>query len=139
MISSRDITMLEKPVELRCNLFVAQCKREGIDVLIISTYRDYESQKALYAQGRTIPGPKVTNAMEGHSFHNFRCAFDFVPMMNGKCAWEDDVLFDKCGVIAKSVGLEWAGDWTSFKEKGHCQYTGGLSLEQLRAGSRVTV
>jgi peptidoglycan L-alanyl-D-glutamate endopeptidase CwlK len=137
MLASRDLNLLEPCVKLRCELFIKGCTAIGIDVLITSTYRDYESQQALYEQGRKVPGPKVTNAMAGYSYHNFKCAFDFVPMKNGKCVWDDDKLFTQCGDVAKGVGLEWAGDWTSFKEKAHCQYTGGLSLEQLRAGRKV--
>lgn len=139
MLASRDIEMLEEPVKLRAQLFLKECEQQGIDVLITSTYRDYESQQALYAQGRTVPGKKVTNAMPGYSYHNFRCAFDFVPLVNGKCVWDDTDLFTKCGEIAESVGLEWAGRWSSFKELAHCQYTGGLSIEQLQAGARVKV
>ena len=33
----------------------------------------------------------------------------------------------------KSVGLEWGGDWTGFKDWPHFQYTGGLSLAQCRS------
>jgi len=45
---------------------------------LISGLRTYEEQDALYAQGRTAPGPKVTNAPGGHSNHNFGLAFDMV-------------------------------------------------------------
>lgn len=139
MLASRDIEMLEDPVKLRAQLFLKECEQQGIDVLITSTYRDYESQQVLYAQGRTVPGKKVTNAMPGYSYHNFRCAFDFVPLVNGKCVWDDVELFTRCGEVAESVGLEWAGRWSSFKELAHCQYTGGLSLEQMQAGCKVKV
>jgi len=59
-------------------------------------------------------------------------AFDFVPMVNGKPDWEDTPLFTKCGEIAESVGLEWAGRWVHFKEMAHCQDAGGKTLAQLR-------
>ncbi len=48
----------------------------GIVVRIVSAYRSYAQQTALYAQGRTAPGRKVTNAPAGYSNHNFRSAFD---------------------------------------------------------------
>jgi peptidoglycan L-alanyl-D-glutamate endopeptidase CwlK len=139
MIASRDLDMLESVVKVKVGFFLNECKKQGIDVLITSTFRDYESQQALYEQGRTTPGNIVTNAPAGYSFHNFRCAFDFVPLVNGKCAWSDTALFTKCGEIAESVGLEWAGRWKSFKELAHCQYTGGLTLEDLRVGKKVQV
>ena len=138
MINSRDVKDLVEPVQSRARAFVAACKKQGIDVLITSTYRDYESQNALYAQGRTKAGKRVTNAKGGQSWHNFRCAFDFVPMVNGKAQWNDLRTFRKCGEIAESVGLEWAGRWKSFPEMAHCQYTGGKTLAQLRAGAALT-
>ena len=137
MINSRDVKDLVEPVQSRARAFVAACKKQGIDVLITSTYRDYESQNALYAQGRTKAGKRVTNAKGGQSWHNFRCAFDFVPMVNGKAQWNDLRTFRKCGEIAESVGLEWAGRWKSFPEMAHCQYTGGKTLAQLRAGAAI--
>ena len=36
--------------------------------------------------------------------------------------------------IAESVGLEWGGRWTKFIDKPHCQYTGGLTIAQFKAG-----
>jgi len=137
MINSRKLEDLTPHTEKLCREFIAACKAKNIDVLITSTYRDNASQALLYAQGRTIPGPKVTNARPGRSFHNYRCAFDFVPIINGKAQWTDLALFRQCGAIAKQVGLEWAGDWVNFKEFAHCQYTGGLTLTDLQQGKTV--
>jgi peptidoglycan L-alanyl-D-glutamate endopeptidase CwlK len=132
MINSRDINELKPNVASLCNQFVAKCKEQNIDVIITSTYRDYESQEALYAQGRTKPGKKVTNAKGGQSYHNFKVAFDFCPIVNGKAQWTDVTTFTKCGEIAESLGLEWAGRWLRFKELAHCQLTEGKTLAQLR-------
>lgn len=137
MINSRDISELRPRVASMAREFIAKCAAAGVDVIITSTYRDSASQDALYAQGRTAPGKKVTNAKAGQSYHNYRCAFDFVPVINGKAAWNDAALFDRCGKIAESVGLEWAGRWKKFKESAHCQYTGGLTLAQLQAGKII--
>jgi peptidoglycan L-alanyl-D-glutamate endopeptidase CwlK len=134
MINSRNIDDLKPDVADKCRAFVRACKNVGIDVIITSTYRDYESQNALYQQGRTTPGKKVTNASAGKSYHNHRVAFDFVPIVNGKAQWSDDATFEKCGIIAESFGLTWSGRWKGgFREKAHCQDTGGLTLAQLQA------
>jgi peptidoglycan L-alanyl-D-glutamate endopeptidase CwlK len=98
---------LHPKVAALCSTFIEKCGEEGIDVLITSTYRDAESQNALYAQGRTTPGKKVTNAKAGQSWHNWYCAFDFVPIVNGKAQWNDLVTFERCGKITESVGFEW--------------------------------
>jgi peptidoglycan L-alanyl-D-glutamate endopeptidase CwlK len=134
MINSRDIDELEPVVAKMARSLIENCKKTGIDVIITSTYRDAESQNALYAQGRTTAGKIVTNAKAGQSFHNFRCAFDFVPIVNGKAQWNDLATFKRCGEIAESVGLEWAGRWRNFREMAHCQHTGGLKLADLQAG-----
>lgn len=137
MINSRNIEDLLPIVQDKTKAFVAACALEGIDVLITSTYRDNEAQDALYAQGRTKPGNKVTNAKAGQSMHNWRVAFDFVPIVNGKAQWNDPALFRRCGIIAEQCGLEWAGRWKRFFEMAHCQYTGGLSLKDLQEGKTV--
>lgn len=138
MINSRKIEDLLPVVDSLCRQFIAQCREHGIDVLITSTYRDTASQNALYAQGRTAPGALVTNAKGGQSFHNYRCAFDFVPIVQGKAQWHDLDTFKRCGEIAEAIGLEWAGRWTHFKEYAHCQYTNGLTLADLQRGQSIS-
>lgn len=138
MINSRKIDDLHPAVQKKCLDFIHECKRQGIDVIITSTYRDGESQNALYAQGRTKPGKKVTNAKAGQSYHNWRCAYDFVPIVNGKAQWDDLDTFTRCGEIAESLGLEWAGRWKgSMREMAHCQFTGGLKLADFQEGKTL--
>lgn len=137
MINSRNLDDLLPVVKAKAEAFIAACKAHGIDLIVTSTYRDFESQTALYNQGRTTPGAKVTNAKAGESFHNYRCALDFAPIVNGKIDWNNTALFTKCGEIAESIGLTWAGRWTTFKELAHVQYTGGLTLADLKAGKHV--
>lgn len=135
MIVSRKLEDLHPKVKSLAEQFKAACAKAGYDVLIYCTYRDGEAQDALYAQGRTVKGKIVTNARAGQSFHNWRCAFDFVPMVHGKPAWSDAVAYAKCGHIAESLGMEWAGKWTGkLKETAHVQYTGGLSIADFKAG-----
>lgn len=134
MINSRDIKDLHPHVRKLAERFLTACAAEGINVIITSTLRDHESQAALYAQGRTKPGKIVTNAKAGQSWHNYGLAFDFCPVVGGKAQWSDIKLFTRCGEIAESVGLEWAGRWKSFKELAHVQATAGLTLAQLQAG-----
>ena len=131
---SRNIDDLQPVVRLKAVKFIDECKKAGIDVIIISTYRNYVDQEKLYAIGRIIPGKKVTNAMPGYSYHNFRVAFDFLPLVNGKADWNNIELFKQCGDIGKKLGLEYAGDWKRFREYGLLQFTGGLSLANFRAG-----
>ena len=137
MINSRNLDDLVPPAKQRAEAFIAAAKAKGIDLLVTSTYRDNESQDALYAQGRTTPGNVVTKAKAGQSWHNWRCALDVVPLVNGKAIWDDPALWKQVGEIGKSCGLEWAGDWVTFKEFPHFQYTGGLTIAQLQQGAKI--
>jgi peptidoglycan L-alanyl-D-glutamate endopeptidase CwlK len=137
MINSRNLDDLAPPAKQRAEAFIAAAKAKGIDLLVTSTYRDSDSQNALYAQGRTTPGNIVTRAKAGQSWHNWRCAFDVVPLVNGKAIWDDQAMWKQVGEIGKSCGLEWAGDWKTFKEYPHFQYTGGLTLAQLNQGATI--
>lgn len=137
-MASRSIDDLHPRVRSLAQKFEEACYVQGVDVLIYCTLRSPAEQEALYAQGRTKPGKIVTNARAGESYHNYGLAFDFVPMVGGKPAWDNRDLYTKAGGIAESVGLEWAGRWTGkLRETAHCQYTGGLSIAQLKSGKMV--
>lgn len=139
MINSRDINDLHPKVASLAVAFKQLCDEEGIDLLITSTYRDHESQNALYAQGRTTKGNIVTNAKGGQSMHNWRVAFDVVPLRNGKPVWDTrDPVWARIGALGESVGLEWSGRWAGrLKETAHFQYTGGLTIADLQSGKVI--
>lgn len=137
-MASRSLDDLLPPVREKALMFETACALHGHDVLIYCTYRPEKEQNELYAQGRTKPGRIVTNARGGESLHNWRCAFDYVPLVGGKPQWNDKALYLKTGIIAEECGLQWAGRWKgTLRETAHCQYTGGLSLADLRAGGTV--
>lgn len=141
MINSRSIDNLHPIVQDKCKHFIEICKDHNIDILVTSTYRDCESQDELYAQGRTKPGKIVTNAKGGQSFHNWKVAFDVVPIINGKPVWStkgvDLELWNQIGEIGEHCGLEWAGRWKKFKEMAHFQYTNGLTLKDFQSGKTL--
>ena len=91
-------------------------------------------------------GPKVTGAGPGESFHQYSRAYDCVPVLNGQAVWstsgEGGKLWAKVGQLGKKCGLEWAGDWTSFREFPHFQLTAGdtiLDLMQAKFGGLPAV
>jgi len=138
MINSRDLNELLPEVKTRVEKFIQSCKDKGIDILVTSTYRDMESQAALYAQGRTTEGKIVTNAGPGDSYHNWRCAVDVVPLVNGKPDWDGShPVWATIGELGEQAGLEWAGKWIHFKELAHFQYTNGLTIAQLKSGATI--
>jgi peptidoglycan LD-endopeptidase CwlK len=141
MIDSRDLKELHPTVAAMAANLIKQCKTAGITLLVTSTYRDFESQNALYAEGRTTSGCCVTRAKAGQSFHNFRAAFDVVPLREGKPIWHtsgaDASLWQQIAAIGKSCGLSWGGDWTSLKDMLHFQYTAGLTLQDFQMGKTL--
>lgn len=110
-------------------------------VRISQGLRTIAEQDALFAQGRTKPGKKVTNAKGGQSIHNYGLAVDIVLIINGKTAsWDTKADFDKDGQadwmevvhIFKQAGYTWGGDWRTFKDMPHFEKTFGLSLKQIQ-------
>lgn len=49
--------------------------------------RTFAEQDKLYAQGRTSPGPIVTNAQSGQSPHEYGCATDWAYFSDGVLIW----------------------------------------------------
>lgn len=101
---------------------------------ITSGFRSEYEQSKLYAQGRTQPGPKVTNAKWGSSFHNFGLACDLVALVDGKPSWASEH-YAWLGPACKEVGLRWGGDFKSIVDLPHVEFpldTLGLTLADLR-------
>lgn len=138
--SSTSLNALNPYVASLGRKFLDLCAANGIDVRITSTFRSWDDQDALYAQGRTRPGAIVTDAMGGDSYHNWGLAFDAAPVVNGVIAWNDIDKFRQMGRLGEQAGLEWGGNWTTFYvalvDMPHFQYTFGLSTEQLLNGAR---
>lgn len=106
----------------------------GIDVFVVSALRTYEEQQRLYLQGRVTPGVIVTKAKPGQSYHNFGLAFDFAVVKGGRAIWDQNHEDWKGFVkICKGLGLEWGGDWRSFRDYPHLQQGDAPSLASLRA------
>lgn len=138
--SSLDLSSLNPYVASLAQQFLDLCTENGLNVIIIETFRSWDEQDELYAQGRTTPGDIVTDAEGGDSYHNWGLAFDCAPVENGTIAWEDEDAFNEMGSLGQQVGLEWGGNWTSYAitlvDPPHFQYTFGLSTEQLLNGAR---
>ena len=108
LTTCRDIGELTPNAQRACNLFMAECKRHGLNVLITETYRSQERQDYLYAQGRTRAGKKVTWTTS--SRHTSRRAWDICKNVKG-AEYSDDEFFKKCGEIARKFNITWGGSW----------------------------
>lgn len=118
--SLRNIRTLDVKFQKQVMLFLLEAKKiaamTGCDYVIIGGTRTWAEQNALYAQSRTKPGPRVTNAKGGESNHNYGIAFDGGVFRGG--AYLDDVnprvassVHKACSEAAKKHGLAWGGYW----------------------------
>lgn len=106
----------------KCEAIIALAASEGFTLIVTQGYRSVEEQNRLYAIGRRgIKGERiVTNARGGQSNHNHRTAVDFAFVVNGEISW-DERLYQHIGRWAKQVGLNWGGNWKSFKDFPHVE------------------
>jgi peptidoglycan L-alanyl-D-glutamate endopeptidase CwlK len=113
-----------------------------ITIRVVQGLRTIAEQNALYAQGRTKPGPKVTNAPGGSSYHNYGLAFDFAFLVNGKEIswdvnkdWDGDKIADWLEVVQIFIkaGFTWGGNFKSIKDNPHFEKTFGFTPGQLLA------
>ena len=135
-------------VRLAAERLIDRCYVRGVPIVITQGLRTIAEQDALFAQGRTKPGAKVTNARGGYSNHNFGVAIDFALLLpDGRSvSWDmkrdgdGDGRADWMEVVeeAKRLGFSWGGDWKSFVDNPHLEMTFGLTTAQYRAGKRPT-
>lgn len=134
-MASRKIEDLSKQLQPLASKFINQVNAAlaplAASVILTCTYRSNDEQASLYAQGRSLPGKKVTNAKPGESKHNkldaktgkpAAEAFDIAILVGGKLNWDiSHPAWQLAGEIGEQFGLEWAGRWTRFKEGPHFQ------------------
>ena len=86
----------------------------GYPMRVVEGLRTAHRQQTLYAQGRTKPGPIVTNldGITKKSKHQtgdaVDCAFTDA---HGKLTWSLEYPWDVYGACGRAVGLTWGGDW----------------------------
>lgn len=120
-----DTSLLYRPFFNKVVDLIVNCSSHGKMYVLTSGLRTYDEQNALYAQGRTLPGNRVTNAQGGQSWHNFGIAVDFVydmdPATPGlQLSWDPkDYIFLRNEAV--KLGLESGLDWIAIKDAPHIQ------------------
>lgn len=120
--------------------------RLGLYFMVSLGMRTIAVQDALYAQGRTKPGPIVTKARGGYSFHNFGMAVDLVLVRDGGVIeWKDidtnsdgHADYSQMGQVAKNHGFIWGGDFSGLADLGHIEYHPQKTLAQVRANAGLS-
>ena len=111
-------------------LAIEAAKESPYEFVITCGMRTIAEQQKLFAQGRTIPGKKVTNCdgVIKKSKHNYSPskAFDFAVIINGELTW-DEKYYNEMGEHFKKTAINfglkisWGGDWKKFKDKPHIE------------------
>lgn len=124
----------------RVTRLITQLETEGVTVRVTQGLRTWEEQDALYARGRTAPGPRVTNCPGGRSYHNFGLAVDCVPSLPGNVYnpdWNNThPTWKRMEALGMGLGLVSGANWRSFPDAPHFQFTGrfpeGEPSEELK-------
>lgn len=122
--SEKRLSALMPEFAAKVRQIVEGLDKRGFVVEITQGLRTFAEQDALYAQGRTRKGPKVTFAKGGQSLHNYGVAVDFALMVNGKYAWPDPhPVWQAIGEEAVKAGLEAGFYWKPGKQdKPHVEW-----------------
>ena len=129
MYNSRNIDDLRPDVAANCRKWMQLCEDRGLKVLVTGTVRDEEYQLWCYENG--------TSKAKVPSFHGIKAglAFDFCKNVKGH-EYDDLAFFDAAAAIAKQMGFDWGGDWKSFPDRPHLQWSDGgkFTNAMVRAG-----
>ncbi|WP_425423390.1 M15 family metallopeptidase [Shimazuella kribbensis] len=135
-----NLQKLHPEVQSAMEQWMRNVEKKGITIKIVEGFRSIEEQNELYAQGRTKPGQKVTNAKGGQSYHNYGLAIDFAILDKEQLSWDIKKDGNENGVAdwdevvreAKKLGFSWGGDWKGFKDYPHLQMTFDQSIGELQ-------
>lgn len=133
VLNGPDVGQLYPKVRRMRDALISKMKSLGSPIVVTQEYRSIAEQDSLYAQGRTKPGAIVTNAKGGESYHNWRVAFDIAFVKGSGVSYDGP--WSEVSKQAKALGLEWGGEWASFPDRPHFQFTGGYTCAQFKAGT----
>lgn len=112
----------------------------GFEWVITSGRRTMAEQTALYAQGRTTKGPKVTNAPAGSSAHNFGLAADLAPMKDGKIWWAaPDSVWKAMADTAVKLGLTAGYYFKSIHDAPHIEHPSWRDQQALWKAGKIQI
>jgi peptidoglycan L-alanyl-D-glutamate endopeptidase CwlK len=110
---------------------IAACNVRGAHYTATCGYRSFGEQLALWAQGRTRAGRRVTNAGPGESAHNFGLAVDLVRMQPANTPDWQPTDYAVLGEEAERAGLVWGGGFKGLKDCPHVQWPGYVTAAEL--------
>ena len=139
--SETHIAKLHESIQPLARDLIQRAYNVGLDLVVTNGFRSNAEQERLYNQGRTTPGPIVTKAKPGTSWHNHGLAFDVaVRGPNGQATWPNDTaLWKRIGSVGKTIGLRWGGDFDGFTDNPHFEYHPSMTIADAMAGKRPAI
>ena len=133
MRTENNIRSLSLAGQSEARQFMQRLSDFNLTVKIISGTRTYKQQDALYEQGRSKPGKKVTWAKAGRSYHNFGMAWD-IAVFNSRGAYlTTGKSYERAAKVAMDTkSLFWGGNWTTLRDYPHYQLRTEFQLAQIR-------
>lgn len=124
-----DLNSLHPYFRDRIAELVEVCKKQGIELAVVESYRTHAKQAEYFGMGR-----KYTRSKGGNSKHQYGLAVDVVPIVDGKAVWENHALWKTIGVNGERLGLRWGGRWRAPYDPAHFEWSGGITTTQLAKG-----
>lgn len=108
-ITEEKLKTLRPETQRKARAWLAACEAAGLLIYIYEGHRTCARQAELFKRG-----PKVTKAGPGQSMHQYKLAFDFVPLVPAKAAgmfqavWDlpsENQLYARAHALAAKHGL----------------------------------
>jgi peptidoglycan L-alanyl-D-glutamate endopeptidase CwlK len=157
---SRELRHLHPLVQTICLRHQEKAANRGLNVVLISTYRDETEQKKLFMKGRDVngkvvyPEEVVTNAPPGSSYHGVAypsgtpasLAYHLALIRpGGLVGFGEEMgeagvfLYSAIGVLGEGLGVTWGGRWrmrdyTHFEFRPGGAKLGKVAMAMLRFG-----
>ncbi len=134
LVSRVDTALLYPAFWARLDALLRDASAQGSNYWVVSGFRSYVEQGALYDQGRTEPGEIVTWAQPGESAHNFGVAADlcrdlFIERKGLQPDYRPES-YEALRELAPKHGLVWGGTWNQ-PDRPHLNLPGFVTRVQL--------
>jgi peptidoglycan L-alanyl-D-glutamate endopeptidase CwlK len=136
------IDTLDTDVRALCDRHLALCLMEGIVLRVTDGWRSFHESDVIWHVGRNEAGEIIdphailTRARPGHSWHNWKRAYDvcivrFPGDLTPKNVYDGP--WERVGAIGESLGLTWGGHFKSIHDDPHFEYPAGRTIAALLA------